>query len=251
MSYDKYAGKMEHIIDIANRSGLAAIEAEICMLKDYFEKPEELRKILTEKNIEFGALCLVCDWLNPKETDEEASLADKAINYLLGFPETMLVLCQLPKNDRANLEERQKNALICINSVAKRAYDMGIPCAYHPNSPAGSVFRTYEDYMIMLTGLDSRYVGFAPDSGHIIKGGMNVYDIFGDYVSIIKHAHFKDIDAKGKWRAMGDGMTDFGKIIKILNASRYDGYVMIEDESPEAEINPDAVALKNARYIKP
>ena len=103
MSYNKYAGKMEHIVDITNQSGLQAVEAEICMLKDYFDKPEELREIFIEKNIEFGALCLVCDWLNPKETDDEISLADKAIKYAGNFENLMFVLCQMPQKDRENL----------------------------------------------------------------------------------------------------------------------------------------------------
>ena len=249
MSYDKYAGKMRHIADITNQGGLQFAEAEICMLKDYFENPEELQKIFSEKSIEFGALCLVCDWLNPNETDEERLLADKAIKYAGHFKDLILVLAQMPQEDRANLEERQKNALACVNSVAKRAHDMGITSAFHPNSPAGSVFRTDKDYKIMLDGLDSRYAGFAPDSGHIIKGGMNVYDIFREYISVIKHVHFKDIDKNGTWRIMGKGITDFVQITEILYFGRYNGYIMIEDESPDAEINPDAVALQNAEYI--
>ena len=200
--------------------------------------------------MKFSALCLVCDWLGCGETSEERLLADKAIKYAGGFSGTMLALCQMPQSDRASLADRQKNALACINSVAKRAFDAGVSTAFHPNSPAGSVFRIYDDYKIMLDGLDSRCVGFAPDSGHIIKGGMNVYDIFKNYMPLIKHVHFKDIDTDGKWRVMGDGITDFPEIVKILKNGGYNGYIMIEDESPEAEADPDTVALQNAGYIK-
>jgi len=249
MSYEKYAGKMEHIVDITSRGGMQAVEAEICMLKEYFDTPAKLQKIFVEKNIEFGALCLVCDWLNPNETDEEKYLADKAVKYMRYFPDAIFALCQMPQKDRVNLAERQKNALSCINNVAKRAHDAGIICAFHPNSPIGSVFRIYDDYKLMLDGLDSRYVGFVPDSGHIIKGGINVYDIFTDYISVVKHVHFKDIDTDGKWRIMGEGITDFSEIIKTLKHGGYNGYIMIEDESEEAEIDPDAAALKNAEYV--
>jgi sugar phosphate isomerase/epimerase len=62
--------------------------------------------------------------------------------------------------------------------------------------------------------------------------------------------HFKDIDAAGNWRVMGGGITDFAEIIRILRSGGYGGYVMIEDESGEAETDPDAVALQNAEYIK-
>jgi len=249
MSYEKYKGKIERILDITKQSGLNAIEAEICMLAHYFDSPEALKSLLTEKGITFAALCLVCDWANDGETPEETVLANKAIEYAFHFPGTMLALCQMPQNDRSNLAERQKNALTCINAVAERAFDSGLVCAFHPNSPAGSVFRTHDDYKLMLDGLHSHYVGFVPDSGHIIKGGMNVYDIFSDYISLIKHVHFKDIRAEGGWCVMGKGITNFEKIIRILNSDGYDGYVMIEDESPDAERSPDAIAVKNAEFI--
>ncbi|MCL1794371.1 MAG: sugar phosphate isomerase/epimerase [Oscillospiraceae bacterium] len=250
MSYEKYAGKMEHIADIAAKGKMGAIEAEICMLKEYFDAPEKLQELFAEKNIDFCALCLVCDWLGPKENEEEKFLADKALKYLRLFPGAILALCQMPQKNRENLAMRQKNALGNLNEIAKRAQSAGTACVFHPNSPAGSVFRTYDDYRLMLDGLDARQIGFAPDSGHIIKGGMNARDIFADYAAIIKHVHFKDIDAGGNWKLMGEGMTDFPEIIEILKNKGYGGYIMVEDESPEAETNPDAAALKNSEYLR-
>ena len=250
MSYDKYAGKIGHICGIVNQSGLHALEAEICMLKGYFDDPEALKRILAENKIEFFTLCLACDWLDSCETPEEKALADKAVKFMLHFSNPMVVLCQMPQADRSNLAERQKNALACVNAAARRAYDSGVTCVFHPNSPAGSVFRTYDDYTLLLDGLDDRYVWFAPDSGHIIKGGMNVYDIFSDYRSVIKHAHFKDIDSAGECSVMGKGITDFGKITEILDRAGYNGHIMVEDESDDARNDPDMSAAKSAGYIQ-
>jgi inosose dehydratase len=156
----------------------------------------------------------------------------------------------MPQNDRANLAERQKNALTCIHNVAKRAADFGIKNVFHPNSPPGSIFRTLDDYKRMLDGMDSKYVGYAPDSGHIINGEMDVYSIFQDYMPLIKHVHFKDVASDGGWKIMGEGITDFVKIVEMLHSSGFNGYVIVEDESPEAEDDPDAVTIKNAEYIR-
>ena len=128
-------------------------------------------------------------------------------------------------------------------------YDSGLTCTFHPNSPEGSVFRTYDDYKMLLDNLDNKYIGFAPDSGHIIKGGMNVYDIFRDYIKVVNHVHFKDINANGEWCIMGEGITNFKKIVEILKSNGYNGYVMIEDESSDAEHDPDAVSSKNAQFV--
>jgi len=250
MSFEKYAGKTDHILGITKQGGLHAFESEIGMLGGFFDSPPEvLKKVLAETDVELAAVCLVCDWLGNGETEDEKRLADKAIKFVAQFPGTLFNLCQMPQTDRADLEQRQKNAITCLHDVAKRALDAGVVSAFHPNSPPGSVFRTYDDYKWMLDALDSRLVGFVPDSGHIIKGGMDVYDIFKDYVSVTKHVHFKDINAAGTWCVMGEGITDFVRIADILKSGGYDGYVLIEDESPEAEVDPDAVALRNAKYI--
>jgi inosose dehydratase len=252
MSYEKYADKIEHVADITKKSGLLGIEAETCMLKGFFDtsSPEAFKKMLAEKGVEFACLVVVRDWLHDGETADEKQLADKAMEFLRAFPNALLSLCPMPQNDRSNLAERQKNALTCVNSIAKRAADFGIKSVFHPNSPPGSVFRTFDDYKLMLDGLDSKFLGFCPDSGHIHNGGMDVYDIFRDYMPLIKHVHFKDVAADGGWKIMGEGITDFVKIVEMLHRSRFEGYVMIEDESPEAEVDPDAVSVKNGEYIR-
>jgi len=43
-------------------------------------------------------------------------------------------------------------------------------------------------------------------------------------VRVINHVHFKDINANGKWCIMGEGITDFTSIIKILKSNDYNGY---------------------------
>jgi inosose dehydratase len=249
MSFEKYADKIDHILDITKKAGLSALEPDTSLLRQYFDSPESFKKLLAEKGVELGALCVVCDWLHDGETPDEKQFADKAINFVRSFPNPMLMLCQMPQKDRSNLAERQKNALKCINTVAKRAADVGIKSVFHPNSPPGSVFRIFDDYKLMLDGFD-KCLGFAPDSGHIINGGMNVYDIFRDYMSVIKHVHFKDVDKDGVWQIMGKGITDFPKIVEMLHRGGFNGYIMVEDESPEAEEDPDGVSLKNGEYIR-
>lgn len=146
----------------------------------------------------------------------------------------------IPGKDRLNLRQRQANAIACVNAVASRAVDQGIVCSFHSNSPKGSVFRIQEDYRILLDSLDSRVVGFTPDTGHIAKGGMDVLDIFNSYRPLNKHVHFKDITASGEWTAMGAGVIDFPRIVTMLRDTGYAGWIMIEEESPDAEADPDS-----------
>ena len=250
MSYARYSQRLDHIMDVAAESGFTGIEPEICMLGRYKHDPRALAADLQRRGLALGALCLVCDWLSPQESLEERTEADRVIACIRShFPGTLLALCQMPQDDRSSLRERQANCLACCRAIGSRAADQGIQTAFHPNSPPGSVFRTAEDYAVLMDGLAAGPVGFAPDAGHIARGGMSPVEIFAEYAPLIRHVHFKDMNAESAWVEMGQGCIDFAGIIKALDAQNYNGWIMIEDESSRAEVDPDEVTRLNGRYV--
>ena len=249
MSLDKYAGRVDHVLRVVSQAGFAGLEAEVCMLGRFYDEPAALTKLLEKNGVALGAVCLVQPWRNPAEAPGERAEADKMFRFLEHFPGTLLALGQVPGAGREDLRERQDNAVACINAVARRARDAGLPCTFHPNSPDGSVFRTQEDYEILLAGLDDRAVGFAPDAGHMAKGGIDVVKMFRDYRDRIRHVHFKDMSDDGQWVEMGKGVLDFPQIVRDLRKTGYDGWIMIEDESLRAESDPDTVTVENGWYV--
>jgi inosose dehydratase len=112
------------------------------------------------------------------------------------------------------------------------------------------VIRIEDDYKILFDGLDSSKVGFAPDTGHIAKGSMDVGKILQTYRYLIKHVHFKDITASGGWTSMGAGIINFPEIVTMLRDTGYTGWIMIEEESSEAEVDPNAATTKNGEYLR-
>ena len=103
---------------------------------------------------------------------------------------------------------------------------------------------------MLMDGLDSSVVGFAPDFGHIAKGGMNPVQTLEKYLPLVRHVHFKDMSAAGDWVEMGRGVIDFPTIVTRLCNSGYDGWILVEDESARAENDPDAVTLENGEYLR-
>ena len=249
MSGKKYVGHLPHILRVVSDAGFAGLEPEVCMLGYYNQDASRLVDELKRTGTVLGALCLVCDWAGPGETDAERAEADRVIGYLRRFPETLLALCQMPGADRSDLRERQTNAIACVNAVARRAAEGGIRSAFHPNSPPGSVFRTADDYETLMSGLNGEAVGFAPDFGHIAKGGMDPVKTLEKYLPAVRHVHFKDMAKKGTWALMGRGVIDFRAIVARLRDAGYDGWIMVEDESPLAESDPDAATLENGKHV--
>jgi inosose dehydratase len=247
MPGEQYKGRLEHIMEIASRAGYKGIEPDSSFLK-HLSDPLRMREELSRYQIELAVFCYVEDWLSPTETAEERKRADDWLKFMEHFPEAIFLMVQMPGKDRANLEERQRNLLSCVNAIAKRAADKGLVCSYHPNSPAGSVYRTEEDYKILLNGLDASVVGYTPDLGHIAKGGMDPLSIVKQYHELVNCIHYKDMNADGSWAAMGEGVIDFVGTTKFLKSIGFDGWIVVEDECDRAITHPDEVALQDGIY---
>lgn len=249
MSGVLYLGKLDHIIAVAGASGFQGIEPETQFL-GALRDPGLMREHLARAGIELASLCVVETWRQPVETEAERAAADWVIDYLArNFPDTVLNVCPYPGVDRADLRERQANQLSCMNAVAARAAQKGLLAAYHPNSPEGSVCRTREDYDRMLHGLDERVLKWVPDVGHMAKGGMDPLEVMKNFRPLIAHVHYKDMTPGGQWAMMGEGMIDFEAITRFLQQSGYRGWLVVEDESPEAGAAPDTVAMRDGEYM--
>ena len=92
MNLKKFHGQVPHMVDVLLEAGFTGMEAEICMLEDYYKDWKKLKDLLDEKQVVFAALAVHEDWLLPKETDEERARVDEAIELLSQFPTSKLML---------------------------------------------------------------------------------------------------------------------------------------------------------------
>lgn len=249
MPGEQYKDKLEHILEVTSRAGFESIEPDTSFM-GRFADPVLMKEALQKYKLELSVLCLAEDWQHSQETEGEKARAEQWIQFLKHFPDTIFLLVQKPGKDRNNLEQRQQNLLSCVNNIAKRATDQGITCSYHPNSPAGSVYRTEEDYKILLNGLDSKVIRYTPDVGHIAKGGMDPLSIIRQYRELVNCVHYKDMYQGGRWAPMGEGVIDFEGITKELKNTGFEGWIIVEDECDEAITDPDGVTLTDGVYIK-
>ena len=249
MPGEQYKGKFEHIMEVCHQAGFAGVEPETSFLQ-HLEDPHLLKDALNQANVELAVLAVVEDWLSPKESDGERKRADKWLELLSHFPETLLLLVQMPQGDRTQLRERQQNCISCCNAFAERATDQGIEVSNHPNSPSGSVFRTASDYEVLLEGLDERFIGYCPDVGHMAKGEMDPLDIMKIYRERINLVHYKDMYDDGSWAQTGKGSIDFVEITQYLLDTDYAGWIIMEDECDDCITRPDEITLENGVYIE-
>lgn len=163
MNMEKFAGDVPHMAQVAAEAGFAGLEAEICMLGEYFDRPEEVREILDKNGLELAAVVLHQKWEQEKETDEEEALTKKTIEFVRHFPWAKIMVSHhagaQPRGEGEALKKRRENLLSCMDSVAVRAAEAGIVTCYHPNSAKNSLFRNAEDYQVLFDMLEKTSVG--------------------------------------------------------------------------------------------
>jgi inosose dehydratase len=78
---------------------------------------------------------------------------------------------------------------------------------------------------------------------------MDPLDVIRRYRDRVDHIHFKDMNSRGDWVPTGDGIIDFPGIARYLSDTGYRGWIVLEDESPQAESRPDEAARRNGDYV--
>jgi inosose dehydratase len=242
------ANKLDHMIDVIARAGFAGVQPIFSWMGDLSD-PVRLGESLASRGLELSAMSFVLDWNHEGETDEELREANSVMKFLGHFPGALLCVVQMPRG-RFDVEVRRKRLAGNLNTLARRAADRGIVTTFHPNSPESSIARTKEDYEVLLNALDSKVIGWTPDVGHIINGGMDPLETMKQYADLINHLHYKDWDGAPEFAVMGEGKVDFAAITKWLRDRGFDGWIVCEDEGHRAVDDPDGVTLQDGAWVK-
>lgn len=240
--------RLDHMIDVIAQAGFAGVQPIFSWMGDLSE-PARLAQSLASRGLELAAMSFVLDWNHEGETEEELRQAESVMNFLAHFPRALLCVVQMPRG-RFDVEVRRKRLMGNLNALARRAADRGIATTFHPNSPPSSIARTREDYEVLLNGLDSKVIGWTPDVGHIVNGGMDPLETMKHYRHLINHVHYKDWDGAPEFAVMGEGKVDFVGITSWLRDSGFQGWIVCEDEGHRAVDDPDGVTLEDGAWVK-
>ena len=249
-----YAGEIPHILETASASGFSGLEAEIGMLGTYYDRPEKLKKLLDERQMSLAALVLHQDWEGTCQSNEEQERSSRAVAFLKHFPFAKLMMSHhagdQPRGEGEALARRRRNLVACMQEVAVRAAEEGIVSCFHPNSASNSLFVNGEDYDVLFELLPSTAIGWAPDVGHLVKGGIDALGMMKNHRDLIRHVHFKDHGPRGEWTLMGKGTVNYPAIMRFLKETGYSGWIMVEDESETAAADPDEIVRLDGRYMR-
>ena len=154
--------------------------------------------------------------------------------------------------------------------IARAVYaETGLRTAFHHHC-AGYV-ETPEEIASLLEHTDPGLLGLVLDTGHYAYGaggGKPVLDALERFSGRILHVHFKDCSIEVAERArieswdyfeavrqgvfceLGKGCVDFPAVVEWLNARKYDGWIVVEQDVLPGMGTPKESARRNREYLR-
>lgn len=143
--------------------------------------------------------------------------------------------------------DQQANLLLRLISLGEQK---GIVLNLHNHIPE------VKNNMYDLRGTIKRIpqVKLGPDLNWLVRAGINPVNFLREFKEQIVYLHLRDQLANGKWsESIGEGMTDFGEIARVLKEIHFKGEAIVElAYEPEfIPTRPLRESLKMSRqYIK-
>ncbi|MFH1904859.1 MAG: sugar phosphate isomerase/epimerase [bacterium] len=248
-------------LDEISAVGYKGFETGLFLIDEYYGREKELKDIIAERNLELVTLYGGGGFIDPAKYDEEIERNTKGMEMLAKMGASIFVTAGGTKRPEGNTEADYQILAKALNELGRRCKDYGLKSCYHLHWK--TMVETREQLTWLMENTDPNLVWLLADTAHLMRGGSEPVEVFKTYINRIAYTHFKDIDmnevkedaAKGDYRSvinyfkeLGEGKVDFSSIIRIMDKSSYNGWIMIELDSTTR--TPKESAQISKKYLE-
>ncbi len=247
-----WTGGPDQLLQAIAGAGYEGIEITDHMIGYYADDPAAFSTALERHGLTLVALACASASGYTEASAIQADLAtvERWLRYLGKFPGAVLSMGSATITSLGARTEKFDIAARVYNEAARLGASVGVPVAVHPSSHQNTLLLTLDDYEALMQRLDPE-VGWVPDTGHIVRGGMDLLGTIAAHRARIRYIHLKDVDAAGQWALMGTGICDIRGVVAAVNeAPRFNGWIVAEEESEEAARDPEAAVRRNRDTLR-
>jgi inosose dehydratase len=230
--------------DIA-AAGYAGVEIFDGNLRQYEERPDDLRRLLGDAGVSLVAVYSGANFVYRDVLEDELWRIEKAASLAASFGAANLVVGGGAKRASGTTDEDFERLAEGLDRVADIAERHGLRASYHPHLSTivegpGEVDRI----------LSMSRIGFCPDTAHLAAAGGDPVDLVRRHVHRVTHVHLKDFRAEPfAFLPLGRGSVDIAGVVRVLRDAGYAGWATVElDEYDGA---PAGAARESLRYLEP
>ncbi len=228
---------------------------------EWSEKPGGYRALVERFGIPTVAAYYYAEWIDPASVKRDLEQARRQADALKELGGETLVLQAGRRPADGYTKEQFQRLAGALNEVGGYCRSTGLKAGLHPHT--GTAIETREDIDTILGLLDTKAIGFAPDTGQIAKGGSDILEVLRTYRQTITHVHLKDWngkytkDVEGKevdesgyvnYEPIGHGILPMPAILELFHD--FDGWINVElDGTARAPRPPREAAAMSRRYL--
>jgi inosose dehydratase len=230
--------------DIAE-AGYAGVEVFDGNLRQFEDRPDELRRILDDAGVALVAVYTGANFIFREVLPEELWRIEKAAELAATFGARNLVVGGGAKRASGTTNDDYDRLAEGLDRVVEIAAERGLVASYHPHLTTIVEGPEQVDRILSMSR-----IAFCPDTGHLAAGGGDPVDLIRRHIDRVTHVHLKDFipDPFG-FHPLGRGSVDIPGVIQALREGGYDGWATVElDEYDGAPIE---AASESLRYVKP
>jgi len=259
---------LEQCLSDASRIGYQGVE----LGRKFPRRADDLKIVLSSYDLE-----LVTGWhsgrLTERSVDDELKAAEDHLALLTDMGCELVVYGETgrmpddpsaPLSDRPYLQEKEWPDYAARLSAFARAIQSRLRLAFHPHMFT-VVERGSEVYRLME--MTDPIVGLVFDTGHLRLAGVDPLDDLNREAHRVFHVHLKDLRPDvaarcigkdvsfrqavldGVFTVPGDGGIDFEPILRKLNESGYQGWLIVEAEQDPRKANPSDYTRRGYQHV--
>lgn len=225
----------------------------------YGNDPREVRKIMDDYGLKTVCYTNGADLNYPDHESRKPGL--EAVKESLEFAEilgTDKIMIPIGGKPGVPREQSRRNNILGLQEAVELAKGTGITVTIEHMHGQYSPFAISSDMDEALANVPGLKITF--DSGNCVTGGEPAVEAFMKSRDAIVHAHFKDwvlasdntgycgLDGRYYMPALvGEGIVEYGPLIKEMLRTGYDGYIDIEYES--TAYDRKTTVIKAKEYI--
>jgi inosose dehydratase len=231
----RFTGGPDDLLAAIATGGYAGIEITDTMIGGYAGRPDAFARALDGNGLRLVAFALASP--TGFTVPGAAAAADlesvrRWVDFLARFPGAVLSLGSATVVDAGPRVDKLAIAADIYNPAGEIGRAAGVEVALHPR-------------------LDPELVGWVPDTGHILRGHRDILDTLRAHRARIRYLHLKDVDAAGAWAMLGEGICDVAAVIEVVAAApRFNGWLVVEEESETAAADPAAAVKANRETMR-
>jgi inosose dehydratase len=230
--------------DIA-AAGYAGVEVFDGNLRQYEDRPDELRRLLGDAGLTLVAVYSGANFVYRDVLEDEFWRITKAAELAAAFGAANFVVGGGAKRAAGTTDEDYARLAEGLNRVADIAADHGLRASYHPHLSTIVEGPAEVDRILGMSR-----IGFCPDTAHLAAAGGDPVDLVRRHVDRVTHVHLKDLRAEPfAFLPLGRGSVDIPGVVQVLRDAGYDGWMTVELD--EFDGDPAEAAIESHHYLEP